>query len=209
MGQTPKLSLPYPELADSADVPRDIKALADALDGLSAIPAGVIQMWPDAAAPGGWFLCDGQPVPAASNPGLAAIFGTTSGNVILPDLRGRVLVGAAPIDVPATGDPARALRALGGASTVQLTAAQSGLQDHQHDMVGNNFGGTPPAVTSTPKAIVGTTVPGSGTRSLPAPVNGSFNYGISVGGVPGGARAGASHENMPPYYAINHIIKAG
>lgn len=34
MGQTPNLSLPYPELDDSADVPRDIKALAVALDPL-------------------------------------------------------------------------------------------------------------------------------------------------------------------------------
>jgi hypothetical protein len=36
MGQTPKLSLPYPEIDDSADVPRDVKALADALDGIVA-----------------------------------------------------------------------------------------------------------------------------------------------------------------------------
>lgn len=34
MGQTPNLSLPYPEVDDSADVPRDIKALAVALDPL-------------------------------------------------------------------------------------------------------------------------------------------------------------------------------
>lgn len=32
MGNTPNLSLPYPELSDTADVPRDIKALADAAD---------------------------------------------------------------------------------------------------------------------------------------------------------------------------------
>ena len=31
-GTTPNLALPYPELSDTADVPRDIKALADALD---------------------------------------------------------------------------------------------------------------------------------------------------------------------------------
>lgn len=32
MGQTPNLSLPYPELGDSADVPADMKELADRLD---------------------------------------------------------------------------------------------------------------------------------------------------------------------------------
>jgi hypothetical protein len=33
MGTTPNLSLPYPELSDSPDVPRDIKALAEAIEG--------------------------------------------------------------------------------------------------------------------------------------------------------------------------------
>jgi hypothetical protein len=32
MGTTPNLSLPYPELSDSPDVPRDIKALAEDVD---------------------------------------------------------------------------------------------------------------------------------------------------------------------------------
>lgn len=32
MGTTAKLALPYPELTDTADVPRDIKNLADAID---------------------------------------------------------------------------------------------------------------------------------------------------------------------------------
>lgn len=36
MGTTPNLNLPYPELSDTPDVPRDIKALALALDGVSA-----------------------------------------------------------------------------------------------------------------------------------------------------------------------------
>lgn len=32
MGQTANLRLPYPELADTPNVPRDVKALADAID---------------------------------------------------------------------------------------------------------------------------------------------------------------------------------
>lgn len=34
MGTTPTYALPYPELTDTADVPRDVKALADKVDGL-------------------------------------------------------------------------------------------------------------------------------------------------------------------------------
>lgn len=33
MGQTAKFNLPYPELTDTPDVPRDMKALADAVEG--------------------------------------------------------------------------------------------------------------------------------------------------------------------------------
>ena len=34
MGSTPNLALPYPELSDNADVPQDIRALADKLDAI-------------------------------------------------------------------------------------------------------------------------------------------------------------------------------
>jgi hypothetical protein len=39
MGNTPTLILPYPELTDTADVPRDVKALADRLDKMGGILA--------------------------------------------------------------------------------------------------------------------------------------------------------------------------
>lgn len=38
MGTTAKLALPYPELTDTADVPRDVKALADKVDAVVATP---------------------------------------------------------------------------------------------------------------------------------------------------------------------------
>lgn len=38
MGTTPNLLLPYPEITDPADVPKDIKALAVKLDGVAAAP---------------------------------------------------------------------------------------------------------------------------------------------------------------------------
>jgi hypothetical protein len=43
MGQTPNLALPYPELTDPADVPADIRELADRLD-LIAAPALVTSL---------------------------------------------------------------------------------------------------------------------------------------------------------------------
>jgi microcystin-dependent protein len=206
MGQTPNLSLPYPELGDSADVPRDIKALADALDAQSVIPAGVIQMWPDAAAPNGWLLCQGQPVPAASNPGLAAIFGTAGGNVTLPDLRGRALIGAAPVNVPASGDPARALRSTGGLTAVKLTSVQSGLPAHQHLLRSFVTGG---ATNGSPSNIPHPNEWGlqTGVQFVNPSNEWSTNTGRTLD--PPLQDAASTHENMPPYYAINFIIKAG
>src|SRR4051812_35223478 len=51
---TPILGLPYPTDDDLAQVPRDIKALADAIDPLGVLPVGALCMWPTAAAPTGW-----------------------------------------------------------------------------------------------------------------------------------------------------------
>jgi microcystin-dependent protein len=198
MGQTPNRSLPYPELGDSADVPRDIKALADALDAQSVIPAGVIQMWPDAAAPNGWLLCQGQPVPAASNPGLAAIFGTSGGNVILPDLRGRALIGAAPVNVPASGDPARALRSSGGAATVALQATNVPKLETAA-LIQQRSGGLKAGAFNNYQTQ-------AGYNAVDGWDNGAAR---SVNGLGGVALTGAAHENMSPYYAINFIIKAG
>ena len=44
MGTTPNFHLPYPELTDSPDVPRDIKALALALDTPPAPTTGLVQL---------------------------------------------------------------------------------------------------------------------------------------------------------------------
>jgi hypothetical protein len=41
MGSTPKYNLPYPELTDSANVPRDVKALAEAVE-LAQSPGAVL-----------------------------------------------------------------------------------------------------------------------------------------------------------------------
>lgn len=54
-----------------------------------AVPAGT--KWETYATiePSGWYFLNGQNVPAATNPELEAIFGSSGGNVTLPDERGR------------------------------------------------------------------------------------------------------------------------
>lgn len=238
MGTTPTLELPYPELDDTADVPRDIKALADAVDAQSLLPAGVIQMWPGTTPPDGWLLLDGTAAaPAASNPQLAAMFGTSGANVALPNLAGRTLIGA-----KATGtvvDPARALKSTGGASLVQLSARESGIRNHTHDdtmAVGDKAafntnnggvdhshgytapGGTAlvigsPSGSALARAGVGAATGGASAyvHAHTVPQHGHALNGTvtNVAGTNKDAQALDYHENMPPYYAINFIIRAG
>lgn len=242
MPTTPTLALPYPVSADTADVPRDIKALADALDALAIAPAGVIQMWPGGAAPTGWFLLNGQVVPAASNPKLAALFGQAGGNVTLPNLAGRLPLGV---------DGAHALGTTGGAAAVQLTAAQSGVPAHahantiavaQHPARNHAHGGATLARDRSQSHAHGV---GGGSLIYNANVGAAVNvsagtgmfrsamgadaadpadhlHGITndampalshtvSGGVSNNAAgdAASSHENMPPYFAVNFIIRGG
>lgn len=95
------------------------KAYADALAAsalTSALPTGSVVMYAGSIAPTGWLLCNGQST--TGYPALAALVGAT-----VPDLRDRFVVGAGP---------SYALKATGGAASVTLTAAQSGVPTHSH-----------------------------------------------------------------------------
>ncbi|HEY7419462.1 MAG TPA: tail fiber protein [Ktedonobacteraceae bacterium] len=108
---TPKYALPFPQLADTPNAPRDIEALAEKLDSVistivnSYIPIGTLLMWgPAGNAPPGWMICDGsektRDLPAGPNAALYNAIGTTYGigngstTFNLPDLRGRMPMGA-------------------------------------------------------------------------------------------------------------------
>lgn len=132
MPATPILGLPYPTSADTSDVPRDVKALADALDPLGVVPVGALMLWPTALAPAAWLICDGHAVLAADYPKLVAVLGAVGGQITLPDLRNRVPIG--PGENPLLGQ--------GGAKEVTLAAAQ--IPAHVHNVAGFNTanGGT-------------------------------------------------------------------
>src|SRR3954451_17518616 len=90
--------LPHPELTDTADVPRDVGALAEKLDP-GIVPVGAIMMWLSAAAPNiAWLLCLGQTnISAFTYPALAAVLGTIAPENIyvkMPNMVGRVPVGS-------------------------------------------------------------------------------------------------------------------
>src|SRR5262245_52486525 len=97
-GRTPLLQLPYPIPDDGVDVPRDVKALADALDALVVkVPIGAMMMWPTGAAPVNWLICNGASFAVAAYPELGALLGESpsgSGNFKVPNLSTRFPIGA-------------------------------------------------------------------------------------------------------------------
>ena len=147
-------------------------------------------------APRGWALCNGQLLPINQNQALFSLLGTTYGgdgrvNFALPDLRGRV-----PIH---TGN-GHTLGERAGEQAHTLSMAE--MPAHSHTLTG-----TVPSTT----AVGNQTQPDG---HLPAKANdGESNYsdaaatgGIALTGTTASQGGGLSHDNMPPFLAINFVI---
>ena len=152
---------------------------------------GELRLVPFDFAPRGWALCEGQLLPINQNQALFALLGTTYGGngrttFALPDLRGRVPVGAGASSTGTTF----ALGATGGQEAVKLTTGQ--LPAHGHTARAN--GGR--ATTKDPSGAV----PAAG---------GAYAATQSVGmGAAAIARTGGGkpHDNLQPYVSLNYII---
>lgn len=197
----------------------------------NSTPTGVISPYAGATSPNGWLLCNGDTVPNASGTvqgqtkDFSVLYGILAGAYggagLLPDLRGRAVFGkdnmggtaAARITtagIPTTGGIT--LGSAGGTETHLLTAAQSGLPDHKHDMRVENQGGsaypTLYAFTDGTTGFVGHDVTGAGSRGVGTSTGSSFRWVVGVGGLPAGAQPAASaHQNLPPTIILNYIIK--
>jgi len=248
-GQTARYKWPFPTQDDNVDVPRDVGALANAVEPTvyGLVPPGVIMMWPVAAPPTGWFICNGTTVTAAANPGLDALFGhDAGGNVKLPDYQGLFALGASG---------GHALGEKGGSEAVALSNINQ-VPQHSHAVTDNGHahGGVVTSVgnhshggwsgaadrslahqhshgrwaqnVQHPQGGGGLNVMYAGeatyyTGGEASPdhlhaigADGAHNHGIPNGGTGisiqnAGSAAPATHPNMPPYVAINYIIKGG
>jgi len=169
---------------NSAAVAANTAAIAvntAAIAGLESFPSGGIIMWSGtlAAIPSGWVLCDGT----GGTPNLIAQF-----------IRG--------VATDAT-DPG----STGGADTVTLTGAESGLVSHSHSSSVSDGGHTHTVQGGGSYGAAGfqqsTTYGGSGVSTL------SSTTGISVSvGTAGPSAASSAHENMPAYYELAYLQKS-
>lgn len=234
-GDTLLLDLPYPVPDDSVDVPRDIKNLADAIDPKIAntVPAGSMVMWPGPVAPAGWALMKpATTVPAAANPGLAAIFGQTGGQVTIPDMTDLFPVGAGATPLGQTS----------GSSSITITIDQ--MPNHAHpDNIGVAAGGShghtldiagsavidPAHVFAVAGGVLGVScnLSGPGLYNVPQSTASGWigmtgihgHAGSTAVATPdhnhakyGGVQANGGGQPIsirPPHRAVNYIIKLG
>ncbi|HEC12323.1 MAG TPA: hypothetical protein ENI80_03595 [Acidiferrobacteraceae bacterium] len=152
-------------------------------------PTGVMLQYAGTSAPAGWLLCDGSVVSRATYADLYAVtgdaFGAGDGSTTfgLPDMRGRTSIG---------------LDNMGGTSANRITNTQA-------DSLGGNAGAEDHTIT-TPESAAHVHNRGAnqfatwGTDFYATNSGGSGTNTGSTGG-------GGAHNNMPPYLAVNIIIK--
>jgi microcystin-dependent protein len=152
---------------------------------------GEIRLVPYTFAPQGWALCDGRLLPINQNQALFSLLGTSFGGdgkttFALPDLRGRVPVGAGQGASGTTYE----VGSTGGQESVKLSASQ--LPAHSHPVRAS----TDPGQTKSPA----TAVPASGGA-----YRSSTNAKMSAAMIDktGGGKV---HENRQPYLVLNYII---
>ena len=195
------------------------KQLSKEIGDRDAVLIGTITAFAGEKPPKGWLLCDGSPVDAATYPQLASLLGTrfgeTTGKVVLPDLRGRFPVGAGS----AKGRMAKISGEVGGSPVQTLSLSQMpphthevsdpghahGVNDpgHKHRLpTGNGDGGT------RDYAADGDDPRGAYTDKMNPATTGISVQGAKTGISIQSAGSGEAFSIMPPYQAVNYIIKA-
>ena len=158
-----------------------------------AIQAGAIITWAGAAAPDGWKLCDGAAISRTDFEDLFTVLGETFGagdgstTFNLPDLRGRFPLGLDNMGGNSadsvTATKADELAGKGGSETHTLTVDEMPAHNHEFRRVGSG---------------------NTGARAVQTRSNSDWENNNVIIGNAGGGQA---HDNMPPWLALNYIIK--
>jgi microcystin-dependent protein len=167
-------------------------------------PIGSMKMWPTSAAPLGWTLCDGKPVPRVNFAELFAVIGTSWGagdgstTFNVPNLTGCVPVMFGDW-MPFGGRLGEITQTL---SLEQMpghnhTGTTEGVGDHSHSYAAARFGGEANVQGGFTGALqeIGNQTGGAGGHA--------HTFTTSVAG------AWAPHNNVQPSVGISFIIKVG
>lgn len=155
----------------------------------SDTPSGAILQFAGSSAPANWLLCDGALISRTTYATLFGVIGTNYGagdgstTFKLPDLRGRVPIGAGQ----GSSLTNRVIAATGGAETHTLTVSQIPSHSHAIPLYDYSDGGQANLTTA------GTDDVGDFRSNSQDPVD-------NTGG-------NQPHNNMQPFLVVNHIIK--
>src|SRR6056297_3282287 len=156
-------------------------------------PTGAVIPFAGSSAPSGWFFCNGQELNRSTNSALFNAIGTTFGEgdgsttFAVPDLRDRFALGANSIggsDAGRVDNFSTSPGDSGGSDEHQLTEAEMPSHDHSYSpgRAGNNDAGYGGLI---------------GSVSTASCADDTANTG-----------GDQAHNNMPPFLALNYIIKA-
>jgi microcystin-dependent protein len=189
--------------------------------GIGLVPPGALLPYAGVAPPFGWLLCNGGLVFRADYPRLFAAIGTTynvggepGDKFRLPNLQDRVPVGVSG---------SKPLASLGGEESVTLTPDEMPNHSHAVDDPGHAHTIFDPGHGHQSKGV-GLSFVAGGSEFISPNGPDVNNYGNpilnNVTGISGTDSAGSNvslgyegggneHENMPPYIALNYIIRTG
>lgn len=197
------------------------------------MPTGMVMPWAAPTSvgyatmrvPNGWLMCNGQAVSRTTYADLFALLGTTYGagdgstTFNVPDLRGRMIIaqdnlgGTSANRVAASA--ADQTGGTGGSENVTLSTAQMPAHTHGDGSLAAASGGahthgfnpnTYPTQSGQPNR--GMTVQDAAASSPTQYVTDSGGaHTHDVTGSTGSAGSGSSHSNMPPWMAMQFLIK--
>ncbi len=179
--------------ADDTYLPADTPIPDDLLqESVHIVKTGSVIAYAGNSAPAGWLLCAGQELDQATYDALFQVIGityspaTVTTTFHLPDLRGRFALGLDNMGSTSADRVAAAaadeLGGSGGAETHTLTLDE--MPAHSHDF-----------------RRVADTNPGRGSVTQTA------RGWVANDTLVEAAGGGQAHDNMPPYQALNYIIK--
>jgi microcystin-dependent protein len=217
-------------LTNATDLPltsgvAGVLPVANGGTGLSSL-SGEVKLWPTNSPPSGYLLCNGAEISRATYAALFAVIGTTFGSAgpttfTLPNYNNRMPIGAGGL---------YALGATGGSKDAGVVAhdhtysATTGNQsaDHTHSGTTDSAGAHSHTINRYSTFTTGENVLAGGqtfqdangfTNSAGAHTHTfttggvSANHNHSVSGTTASTGSSGTDANLPPYLAINFIIK--
>lgn len=173
----------------------------------AATITGEIRLFGSTNVPSGWLRCDGAAVSRTTYGALFAVIGTDWGDgdgsttFNLPDLRGRVPIGAGDGGALLTN---RTLGQTGGAETHTLTEAE--MPSHNHIGTTSTDGNHTHNISGATELAAGNFIETAGAadfRALSTQAAGNHNHTFTTS-TKGSDNA---HNNMQPFSVVNFIIK--